>query len=76
MKRQRRKPVRTGPLKKVVDWYSNEYGLAIEKLECGHEQPTVKDIYGETNAYRRRCNNCRKEGGKVNENQGRGGSAR
>jgi hypothetical protein len=30
----------------------------VEKLECGHWQMPKRDIYGETNAYRRRCKKC------------------
>jgi hypothetical protein len=30
-----------------------------EVLECGHDQPPVCDLIGETNAVRRRCRKCR-----------------
>jgi hypothetical protein len=36
--------------------------ILYEHLECGHYQPPVSDIYGETNAYRRRCRQCPKPG--------------
>lgn len=32
-----------------------------ELLECGHRQPEKSDIYGPTNADRRRCRKCLKE---------------
>jgi hypothetical protein len=35
--------------------------ILYDVLECGHIQPVVKDIYGETNAYRRRCRKCPKQ---------------
>jgi hypothetical protein len=35
----------------------------VEVLECGHRQRPVQDIYGETNAYRRRCLECAKASG-------------
>ena len=30
-----------------------------EVYECGHAYPQKSDIYGPTNAYRRRCRGCR-----------------
>jgi hypothetical protein len=30
-----------------------------EKLECGHIVRIKEDIYGQTNAYKRRCRFCR-----------------
>lgn len=32
--------------------------LQYEILECGHKQSVKTDIYGETNANRRRCRKC------------------
>lgn len=46
------------PLRKVVGYGLNEHGGETEKLECGHEIPRRNDIYGPTNAYRRRCHLC------------------
>jgi hypothetical protein len=31
-----------------------------EVLECGHDQPPVQDLIGETNAVRRRCAKCKR----------------
>jgi hypothetical protein len=62
---------RLGPLRKVVAEVpryhdSPEYGridVGIDEvLECGHRQRRKEDIYGPTNAYRRRCQQCRREG--------------
>lgn len=44
------------PLRKIVGHEDFK-----EILECGHRQYPVTDIYGETNAVRRRCWQCRKE---------------
>ena len=53
------------PLRKIVDGATRtrrigkrDYEFYVEKLECGHEQSPVTDIYGETNAERRRCKAC------------------
>src|SRR5262245_51688977 len=56
---------RRGPLRKVVG-YQNEtkwtgekaIALMYEILECGHHQRPVRDLYGETQAARRRCQQC------------------
>lgn len=45
------------PLRRVVDWETLK-GICVETLECGHKQHRKKDIYGETNAVRRRCRKC------------------
>jgi hypothetical protein len=37
----------------------NEHGVHTETLECGHTIHRKHDIYGYTNAYRRRCRHCR-----------------
>ncbi len=47
-------------LRKIVRYYTNYWGTIIEVLECGHEQAERQDIYGATNAYRRKCRNCLK----------------
>ena len=46
------------PLRTIVDERNDEHGRIIEVLECGHEQPQKQDIYGPTNASRRRCRRC------------------
>ena len=53
------------PLRRVVGWVKGQLVSPIahhtsiyEVYECGHACPTKKDIYGETNACRRRCNKC------------------
>lgn len=50
----------TAPLRKIVstrmDWTTRRL---IEVYECGHERPQPTDIYGPTNAYRRRCRRCK-----------------
>lgn len=51
-----------GPLRKVVGHVQIEFmGFMVwrEKLECGHLQAEKRDIYGPTNAERRRCRQCR-----------------
>jgi hypothetical protein len=53
-------PVR--PLRKIVGTVGREIAPGVrvvyEQLECGHEQREKQDIYGPTNAYRRRCRQC------------------
>lgn len=51
------------PLRKIIDYINDENGFQMEVLECGHKQYPVRDIYGETNAYRRRCKKCYQTGG-------------
>jgi len=46
------------PLRTIVDERNDGHGRIIEVLECGHEQPRKNDIYGPTNALRRRCRRC------------------
>ena len=54
------------PLRKIVetvieyekDQHGWEYPRRFEILECGHKVTIRKDIYGETNAYRRLCKKC------------------
>lgn len=48
-----------GPLRRVIAEGANEHGVATETLECGHTIRRKSDIYGPTNAYRRRCRYCR-----------------
>lgn len=64
----------TDPLRKVVEivhvpltdihgeQYINDFGEEVqvrkELLECGHIVRIKQDIYGETNAYARRCQEC------------------
>lgn len=48
------------PLRKVVDWFNDpETGAEKERLECGHVLNRKQDIYGPTNADRRRCRFCK-----------------
>jgi hypothetical protein len=51
-----------GPLRRVVAEGTNKHGVATETLECGHTILRKSDIYGPTNAYRRRCRHCRDGG--------------
>lgn len=55
------------PLRKIVKKdlkfvYKTSDGLVVEKpveiLECGHKVYIKQDIYGDTNAYYRRCKKC------------------
>jgi len=62
-----------GPLKKILaravfpPGFPHSHDLETtckipyEVLECGHIQLPVSDIYGETNAYRRRCRACQRK---------------
>lgn len=47
------------PLRKVVI-----AGAIFEKYECGHVAGVKDDIFGSTNAARRRCIQCAREGHK------------
>lgn len=57
------------PLRKVIGHIQIEAGefrgemlyYTHELLECFHHQPQKEDIYGPTNAARRRCLQCQKE---------------
>jgi hypothetical protein len=57
------------PLRKIVDRPmvsigddgENEYFVRKELLECGHIVSQKQDIYGPTNATRRRCVQCEKD---------------
>lgn len=46
------------PLRKIVEWFTNEHGTPCERLECGHVVHERQDIIGPTNANRRRCRKC------------------
>jgi hypothetical protein len=46
------------PLRKIVAEENDQYGRVVEVLECGHKQTQKEDIYGPTNAYKRRCRKC------------------
>jgi hypothetical protein len=50
-------PARWAPLRKITD-KRNYRNTVVEVLECGHEQRIREDMIGETNAYRRRCEQC------------------
>lgn len=54
---------RSGPLRKVVGFVGMPVNQGAhlrthELLECGHTQPPVRDVFGETAAGRRRCRGC------------------
>lgn len=58
------------PLRKVVGWVEVDTGAMMygkpvkvwrQKLECGHLKLEGRDIYGPTNAERRRCHKCAAE---------------
>jgi hypothetical protein len=53
------------PLRKIVREFMGEWNgfssVQLDELECGHIQRRVTDIYGPTNAYRRRCRQCHME---------------
>lgn len=51
-----------GPLRRIVAEGETEHGVATETLECGHTIRRKSDLYGPTNAYRRRCRYCRDAG--------------
>ena len=61
----------TAPLRRIVREFTEtiENGdgcraqLPREKLECGHVVAVRQDIYGPTNAYRRRCRRCGDQAG-------------
>lgn len=46
------------PLRRVVGYGLGEYGEEVERLECGHIVRRRCDIFGPTNAVRRRCRWC------------------
>jgi hypothetical protein len=47
------------PLRLVVDSFADPATSALkERLECGHVQGVRQDIFGDTNAVRRRCRQC------------------
>ncbi len=50
------------PLRRVLgvveETMPSGVGLLRERLECGHVVPIREDIFGRTNAYRRRCRRC------------------
>lgn len=55
---QLRKIVGSQPVKVSQDLDGKPTYLLAEILECGHTQFPKRDIYGETNAVRRRCRQC------------------
>lgn len=50
--------VNRNPLRTVLDHGVNEYGVLVEHLDCGHTIHVPQDIYGHTNAEKRRCRLC------------------
>ena len=58
-----RTPERTAPLRRIIgtrDVVFPDSGrtVPVEVLECGHEQATKQDLYGDTHPARRRCRRC------------------
>ena len=49
------------PLRKIVREFIGKHGVQKEELECGHVVNRKSDIYGPTNAYRRRCSQCARD---------------
>ena len=51
--------LRPHPLRAVVSSaYKPATGQIMETLECGHVVAKKSDMFGETNAVRRRCRHC------------------
>ncbi len=50
-----------GPLRCVIRSFVDQNYSQMEELECGHTVRRKQDIYGYTNAYRRRCCWCARE---------------
>lgn len=56
-----------GPLRKIVGWvdvplgvfYGKQQTVKRQLLECGHTKPEGRDIFGPTNADKRRCRKCK-----------------
>lgn len=56
---RKKTPKKLAPLRRITDYFTPVTGgRMIEVLECGHQQSRKEDIYGPTNAYRRRCHRC------------------
>jgi hypothetical protein len=49
------------PLRVVVERFFDPHSGERERLACGHVIHRKEDIYGPTNAYRRRCLQCLRE---------------
>ena len=47
-----------GPLRKIVRWVDG-HTFKHQLLECGHTKREGRDIFGPTNADRRRCRKCK-----------------
>jgi hypothetical protein len=58
----RRRQTLRCPLRHIVGEGIDEHGVNIETLECGHVVRRRQDFIGETNAVRRRCRACLREG--------------
>ena len=60
-----------GPLRKVIDEFTTHHQDTMgvkhqrywERLECGHVVRVKTDMFGETNAYKRRCKQCLEQKG-------------
>lgn len=59
--KQKSRETNKRPLRAIVGSFANEHGSIMERLECGHAQLRKSDIYGPTNAQRRRCRKCANE---------------
>jgi hypothetical protein len=63
------------PLRKIIGYRQVDVSLTPgmpmflqhEVYECGHTALAKHDIYGETNAVRRRCRKCREQANKAAE---------
>lgn len=73
------------PLRKILrvekrrvgtSWTGLPVEIEREVLECGHEVEPRKDIYGETNAYRRLCAWCQRQGNPTHDEPDAGGGGR
>lgn len=54
-------PPTLAPLRKIVRYFTDPLtGVEREEFECGHVRNVKQDIYGPTNAVRRRCTTCLK----------------
>lgn len=49
------------PLREVMQAWTDANGMERESLSCGHIVTRKQDIFGSTNAYKRRCKQCLKE---------------
>lgn len=45
-------------MRKIVREYTDDRGMPMEELDCGHSQRPKEDMIGRTYAERRRCTQC------------------